>query len=75
MKLTIFDKNLFITKDHFISQECFCGDIIKSPCNESPTCNRLLDSDCSMSCAGNPDEKCGGSYIIMIYEKIGMNLY
>ncbi|KAJ6511476.1 WSC domain-containing protein, partial [Mycena vitilis] len=43
------------------ANECYCGTGYSAPALAAP------ETDCSMSCAGNTSEKCGGGYRLSVY--------
>ena len=44
------------------ANECWCG-------NDRPTISPAPQSECSMPCAGDSSQKCGGSWRMNIYQK------
>ena len=44
--------------------QCFCGNVQPNP-------SLLRPGQCTMSCPGNSNENCGGSWRMNVYENIG----
>ncbi|KAF7342070.1 putative fungistatic metabolite [Mycena venus] len=49
------------------SSECYCGDAFQATATGGGT--SMPDSDCSMQCAGESTQKCGGGNRLSIYSK------
>lgn len=47
------------------TDECYCGDSV--PSDRAPTAG--LMGDCTMPCAGDSSENCGGAQLISLYQK------
>ena len=46
------------------ANECWCG-------NDRPTISPAPQSECSMPCAGDSSQKCGDSWRMNIYQRLG----
>lgn len=50
------------------ASECFCGNSL------SPVSTTAADSECAMSCSGNPAQFCGGASRLSLYEREDVTL-